>query len=96
MLKGLIANDPSDRVRERAISTLGNNKEPEALDLLIATARKDPNSRMRMQAISALNRHSGAKVLATLKDAIESDPDVQVKRRGNHCNRCPMAKAFLC
>ena len=63
VLKGLIANDPSDRVRERAISTLGNSKEPEALDLLIATARKDPNSRMRMQALSALNRHSGAKVL---------------------------------
>ena len=37
VLKGLIANDPSERVRERAISTLGNSREPEALDLLIAT-----------------------------------------------------------
>ncbi|MEO8593096.1 MAG: HEAT repeat domain-containing protein [Candidatus Solibacter sp.] len=81
VLKGLIANDPSDRIRERAISTLANSTEPEALDLVIATARKDPNSRMRMQALSALNRHSGSKVLDTFKQAIESDPDVQVKRR---------------
>ena len=63
VLKGLIANDPSERVRERAISTLGGSKEPEAVDLLIATARKDPSARMRMQALSALNRHTGAKVL---------------------------------
>ena len=84
VLKNLIATDPSDRVRERAISTLGNSKEPEALDLLIATARKDPDSRLRMHAISALDRHSGAKVLDTFKEAIESDPDMQVKRRAVH------------
>jgi len=27
VLKNLIANDPNERVRERAISTLGNSKE---------------------------------------------------------------------
>src|SRR5262249_27426047 len=30
VLKNLIANDPNERVRERAISTLGGSKEPEA------------------------------------------------------------------
>ena len=40
VLKSLIANDPSERVRERAIATLSNSKEPEALELLIATARR--------------------------------------------------------
>ena len=81
VLKNLISGDPNDRVRERAISTLANSKEPEALDLLTATARKDASPRMRMQALSALNRHSGVNVLATFKDAIENDADMQVKRR---------------
>ena len=81
VLKNLIAADSNLRVRERAVSTLAGSKDPEALDLLIATARKDAEPRMRMQALSALQRRSGAKVLATFQDAIENDTDPQVKRR---------------
>ena len=80
-LKSLAGSDPDERVRERAISILGNRREPESIDVLIQLARKDPNSRIRMSAISALNRRSGQKVLDTFKDAVESDPDPQVKRR---------------
>jgi HEAT repeat protein len=82
-LKNLIANDPNERVRERAISVLGNSKEKEndATDLLVAYAEKDPNQRMRAAAVSALYRHSGPKVLNALKTIIENDPDNNVRRR---------------
>ena len=81
VLKNLIANDPNERVRERAISTLGSSKESEATDLLIAYAQKDPNSRTRAAAVSTLNRRSGANVLNALKTIIENDPDNNVRRR---------------
>jgi len=81
VLKNLIANDPNERVRERALSSIGNSKENDATDLLLAYAEKDPNSRMRAAAVSALNRHSGAKVVNTLKSIVENDPDNNVRRR---------------
>jgi hypothetical protein len=81
VLKNLIANDPDERIRERAVSALANMRETEAFDLLLSLARNDPNARVRQQAISALNRKPGATVIPVLSKAIESDPDVQVKYR---------------
>lgn len=85
VLKDLAANDPDERVRERAISRIGSLREtqrdPQVVDILIPLARKDTNPRIRMAALSALNRRGGPKVLDTYKDAIENDPDVSVKRR---------------
>jgi hypothetical protein len=80
-LKNAIANDGSESVKQSAISGLSRNKEPEALNLLIATARTDRNARTRAQAISALNRKPGQAVLDTINAAIASDPDVSVRRR---------------
>ena len=81
VLKNVIAGDMSESVKQSAISGLARNKEPGALDLLIATARTDRDSRTRAQAISALNRKQGQAVLDTINAAIASDPDVQVRRR---------------
>jgi hypothetical protein len=80
-LKNLVANDSDERIRERAVSTLSNMREPEALDLLLSLARNDPNSKIRQQAISGLNRKPAATVIPVLSKAIESDPDPQVKYR---------------
>ncbi|HUB77836.1 MAG TPA: HEAT repeat domain-containing protein [Bryobacteraceae bacterium] len=80
-VKNLIAVDPSESVRQAAISGLARNKDPEALNVLISTARSAKEPRTRSQAISALNRKSGPAVLDTINAAIANDPDAQVRRR---------------
>ena len=81
MAKKLLANDPSEAVKQGAISGLSRNKEPEALEVLIAAARTAQEPRTRSLAISSLNRKPGTAVLDTINAAIANDPDVQVRRR---------------
>jgi HEAT repeat protein len=81
VLKNVIANDVSESVKQSAVNGLSRSKEPEAMTLLMSTARGDHDSRTRAQAISALNRKPGPAVLDTINAAIASDPDVQVRRR---------------
>ena len=81
VLKGLLASDTSEAVKQSAISGLARNKSPEALSLLLSTARNAQDARTRAQAISALNSKEGAGVLEAINAAIASDPDVQVRRR---------------
>jgi hypothetical protein len=81
VVKKVIANDPDLRVRERAVSSLANSRQPEALELLISIAKSDKDSRLRSQAVSGLGRKSGPKVVATLTSIVETDPDRTVKRR---------------
>jgi HEAT repeat protein len=80
-LKNVIAADPSEAVKQSAISGLSRSKEPEALTLLMATARSDRDPRTRAQAISALNRKPGSQVLDTINAAIANDPEISVRRR---------------
>jgi hypothetical protein len=80
-LKKVIANDMSESVKQSALSGLARNKDPEALNLLIATARTAGDPRTRSKAISSLNRKQGPAVLDTINAAIATDPDVQVRRR---------------
>jgi len=81
LVKKVIASDPDSRVRERAVSSLANSRDPEALELLISIATSNNDSRLRLQAISGLGRKSGPKVLSTLTSIIETDRDSAVKRR---------------
>jgi hypothetical protein len=80
VVKGLIANDADERIKERAVQALGNCKDPGALDLLLETARRNSNPKLRAQALNALVRRPEPKILDTLKAAID-DPDVTVQRR---------------
>jgi len=80
-VKNVIANDPSEQVKQSALSGLARNKEPQALTLLTETARTAKEPRTRIQAISSLNRKEGPAVLDTINAAIANDPDVQVRRR---------------
>jgi HEAT repeat protein len=81
IVKKVIAGDPDSRVRERAVSSLANSRQPEALDLLISIAKSDNDPRLRSQAISGLGRKSGAQVVAALTAAVENDRDPSVRRR---------------
>jgi hypothetical protein len=80
-LKRILANDPSDRVRDRALQALARSKDPEAIDLVIATARNDHSPRVRGQALFALSRQAGMKAVGPIQQAIENDPEREVKRR---------------
>jgi hypothetical protein len=80
-LKRILANDPSDRVRDRAVQALAMSKEPEAIDLVIATARNDRSPKVRGQALSALARQAGMKAVGPIQQAIENDPEREVQRR---------------
>jgi len=79
--KNVLANDPSENVKQAATSSLARNKDPEALNVLISAARTAKEPRTRSLAISALNRKPGQAVLDTINAAIANDPDVQVRRR---------------
>jgi hypothetical protein len=81
MVKKVIASDPDIRVRERAVSSLANVKQPEAEELLLSIASTRDDSRLRLQAISALGRKSGARVISTLRGIAEKDTDANVRRR---------------
>jgi hypothetical protein len=81
-VKAVIANDMSESVKQSALSGLARNKTPEALDLLIATAKTARDPRTRAQAIGSMNRKPGQAVLDTINSAIATDPDLQVRRRG--------------
>ena len=80
-LKRILASDPSDRVRDRALQALGMSREPEAIDLVTATARSDRSPRVRGQALGWLARHQGMKAAGLIQQAIETDPEREVKRR---------------
>jgi hypothetical protein len=80
-LKKLLADDASEAVKQSALSGLARSKQPEALNLLIATARTAKDARTRAQAIASLNRKQGQAVLDTINAAIAGDPDLQVRRR---------------
>jgi hypothetical protein len=81
LIKKVIAGDPDIRVRERAVSSLANSRQPEALDLLTSIAKTDPDPRLRQQAVSGLGRKSGAPIVATLTGIVEKDSDKTVQRR---------------
>jgi hypothetical protein len=81
MVKKLIASDPDIRVRERAVSGLANNRQPEAEQLLLTIATTGDDSRLRLQAISGLGRKSGGKYVTALATIGEKDPDQNVRRR---------------
>jgi HEAT repeat protein len=81
LIKKVIASDSDSRVRERAVSSLSNSRQPEALDLLISIARSDNDQRLRSQAVSGLGRKSGPKIVATLTAVIENDREPSVRKR---------------
>jgi len=81
LLKKVIASDRDLRVRERAVSSLANSRQPEAEDLLLSIAATGDDSRLRLQAISGLGRKSGSRVTAALTAIAGKDPDQNVRRR---------------
>jgi len=81
LAKKIIAADRDIRVRERAVSSLANNRQPEAEEMLLSIAATGDDSRLRLQAISGLGRKSGARITTALTAIAEKDTDSNVRRR---------------
>src|SRR5262249_3457752 len=74
-LTRMLAQDPSDKVREKVTFGLSVSPVPSALTTLIAPARDDRSARVRGRALFWLAQKAGQAALAAITGAIENDPD---------------------
>ena len=81
LLARMIANDPSDKVRDKVTFGLSVSKVPAALTTLIAAARDDRSTKVRGQALFWLAQKAGKEAMATIAGAIDNDPDTEVKKK---------------
>ena len=80
--RGMIADDPSDKVREQVTFGLSVSSEPAALTTLINTARNDQEPRRSAARRSSGSRSAaGKEAFATIAGAIDTDPDTEVKKK---------------
>ena len=81
VLTGMIAQDPSDRVREKAVFGLSVSKSPAALPTLLATAKDDKSAHVRGQALFWLAHKAGQQAVRAIANAITDDPETEVKKK---------------
>ncbi len=81
VLRRLVREDPSARVRERAARSLTRSEVPEAVDVVIGVARTDKSARVRGRALTYLARKGGNKVIKAIQEALAKDPVTDVRQR---------------
>jgi HEAT repeat protein len=81
LLTRMIAQDPSDKVRDKVTFALSVSKVPAALTTLIAAARDDKSTKVRSQALFWLAQKAGKEAIATITNAIDNDPETEVKKK---------------
>jgi hypothetical protein len=73
--------DPEDGFRRHLTFAFSQSSVPEALDVLIAMARKDRDGEVRGQALFWLAQKAASKAAETIQNAIRDDPDEDVKKK---------------
>jgi hypothetical protein len=81
LLARMMAQDPSDKVRDRVAFGLSVSKAPLALTTLLTAARDDKSTKVRSQALFWLAHEAGQQALATIVNAIDNDPETEVKKK---------------
>jgi HEAT repeat protein len=81
ILARMMAQDPSDKVRDKVAFALSVNKTPAALATLVAAAKDDKSPRVRGQALFWLAQKAGQQAVATITGAIDNDPETEVKKK---------------
>lgn len=81
IVKRMMREDPSDKVREQCTFALHISKVPQAIGTLIDAARNDRSSHVRGQALFWLSQKAGDKAVNAITDAIENDPETEVKKK---------------
>ena len=81
ILRRVVQEDPSDKVREQCTFALHISKVPEAVNAMIDAARNDKSAHVRGQALFWLAQKAGDKAAKAISDAIENDPETDVKKK---------------
>ncbi len=81
VLTRMIAQDPSENVRDKAVFGLSVSKQPSALTTLIDAARDDKSPHVRGQALFWLAHKAGQQAVAAIAGAIDNDPETEVKKK---------------
>lgn len=81
VLRGMLQNDPSDRVREHCIFALHLSNVPEAIDTIIEAARQDRSRKVREQALFWLSQKAGQKAADAIADVLQNDPETEIKKK---------------
>lgn len=71
VLKNLIANDPDQRIRERAVSTLGSLPDGQGVPLLIDLAKTGSTPDLRKQAMRSLQSTRDPRALAFFEQVLK-------------------------
>lgn len=71
ILKRLIANDPDQRIRERALSTLGSMPDGQGVPLLIELAKTGSTPDVRKQAMRSLQNTRDPRALAFFEQVLK-------------------------
>jgi HEAT repeat protein len=81
ILRRMVREDPSARVREKVVFALSVSSEPDALGAMIDAARNDRSERVRGQALFWLSQKGTRKAAGTIEESIENDPETEVKKK---------------
>jgi len=81
ILRRMVREDPSDKVREHCTFALHLSKVPGAVNAMIDAARNDKSAHVRGQALFWLSQKAGDKAARAISDAIENDPETDVKKK---------------
>ncbi|PYM12305.1 MAG: hypothetical protein DME18_11805 [Verrucomicrobia bacterium] len=81
ILRRMVREDPSDKVREHCTFALHISKVPEAVNAMIDAARNDTSAHVRGQALFWLSQKAGEKAAKAISDAIQNDPETDVKKK---------------
>jgi hypothetical protein len=81
VLRLLVRQDPSDKIREQCIFALHVSNVPEAISTIIDIGRHDPSPHLRGQALFWLSQKATEKAARAVTDAIENDPETEVKKK---------------
>ncbi len=81
VLRRMMSEDPSPKVREKVVFALSISNEPEAVGTMIDAAKGDKSDHVRGQALFWLGQKAGKKAIGAITDAIENDPETEVKKK---------------
>jgi HEAT repeat protein len=81
ILKRMVRDDPSDRVRDKVVFALSVSKVPESVDTMITVAHDDRSTHVRGQALFWLAQKAGKKAVQAITAAIEDDPETDIKKK---------------
>ena len=81
ILRRLVREDASDKVREQCVFALSLTKVPAAVNAMIDAARNDKSAKVRGHALFWLSQKAGQQAADAISEAVANDPETAVKKK---------------